>query len=425
LDLYNLIPMPVINADLHIHSKYSMATSGRMDIPTLAVESVRKGIQLVGTGDCLHRKWLDEIKTMPELADGVYGMDNARFVLTTELEDTNRVHHLLIIPDISKAEELREAVEPASVNIDQDGRPNVNLTGVEIAELARDAGAMIGPAHAFTPWTAMYAYHDSLESCYGDLAPYISFVELGLSADTDLGDRISELHRLTFLTNSDAHSPWPNKLAREFNRFRMEDITFSELEKAILRQDGRGPVMNVGLFPQEGKYHESACIRCFKHYTLRESIGKNWRCTCGGRIKKGVCDRVEELADSHAHPDHRPPYLHLIPLSEIIMMALGTKSTTTKKGKGAWEILVNRFGSEVTVLLDAELEGIDGVDPAVIHAVRMFREGKVRVKPGGGGQYGSIEVGNETRTSFKATDQGQAQNQAQAEGQPQRSLTDF
>ena len=425
MDLYNLIPMPVINADLHIHSKYSMATSGRMDIPTLAVESVRKGIQLVGTGDCLHRKWLDEIKTMPELADGVYGMDNARFVLTTELEDTNRVHHLLIIPDISKAEELREAVEPASVNIDQDGRPNVNLTGVEIAELARDAGAMIGPAHAFTPWTAMYAYHDSLESCYGDLAPYISFVELGLSADTDLGDRISELHRLTFLTNSDAHSPWPNKLAREFNRFRMEDITFSELEKAILRQDGRSPVMNVGLFPQEGKYHESACIRCFKHYTLRESIGKNWRCTCGGRIKKGVCDRVEELADSHAHPDHRPPYLHLIPLSEIIMMALGTKSTTTKKGKGAWEILVNRFGSEVTVLLDAELEGIDGVDPAVIHAVRMFREGKVRVKPGGGGQYGSVEVDNETRTSFKATDQGQAQNQAQAEGQSQRSLTDF
>ncbi len=421
MDIYNLIPMPVINADLHIHSKYSMATSGRMDIPTLAVESVRKGIQLVGTGDCLHRKWLDEIKTMPEVADGVYSMDQARFVLTTELEDTNRVHHLLIIPDISKAEELREAVEPASVNIDLDGRPNVNLTGVEIAELARDVGAMIGPAHAFTPWTAMYAYHDSLESCYGELAPYISFVELGLSADTDLGDRISELHRLTFLTNSDAHSPWPNKLAREFNRFRMEDITFGELEKAILRQDGRGPVMNVGLFPQEGKYHESACIRCFKHYTLRESIGKNWRCTCGGRIKKGVCDRVEELADSRTHPDHRPPYLHLIPLSEIIMMALGTKSTTTKKVKGTWEILVDRFGSEVTVLLDAELEGIDGVDPAVIHAVRMFREGKVRVKPGGGGQYGSVEVDDETRTSFEATDL----DQTQAQGQPQRSLTDF
>ncbi|MCL7413722.1 MAG: phosphotransferase, partial [ANME-2 cluster archaeon] len=255
------------------------------------------------------------------------------------------------------------------------------------------------------------------------LAPYISFVELGLSADTDLADRISELHRLTFLTNSDAHSPWPNKLAREFNRFRMEDITFGELEKAILRQDGRGPVMNVGLFPQEGKYHESACIRCFRHYTLGESIEKNWRCTCGGRIKKGVRDRVEELADSHAHPAHRPPYLHLVPLSEIIMMALGTKSTTTKKVRDAWEILVDRFGSEVTVLLDAELDGIEGIEPAVIHTVNMFREGKVRVIPGGGGQYGRVELDDEIMTSFVVTEQDQ--NTTHAEGQPQRSLIDF
>ncbi|MDF1557481.1 MAG: TIGR00375 family protein [ANME-2 cluster archaeon] len=409
--------MPVINADLHIHSKYSMATSGRMDIPTLAVESVRKGIQLVGTGDCLHRKWLDEIKTMPEVTDGIYGMDQARFVLSVELEDTDRVHHLLILPDVSKAEELREAIEPASVNIDTDGRPNVNLSGVEIAELARDAGAMMGPAHAFTPWTAMYAYHDSLKSCYGDMASYISFVELGLSADTDIADRISELHRLTFLTNSDAHSPWPNKLAREFTRFQMEDITFVELEKAILRQDDRGPVMNVGLFPQEGKYHESACIRCFKHYTLRESMGKSWRCTCGGRIKKGVVDRVEELSDSSGHPDHRPPYLHLIPLSEIIMMALGTKSTTTKQVKLNWERLVDEFGSEVTVLLDAELDGIDGVDPAVIHTVRMFREGRVRMIPGGGGQYGSVEMDDGPQMAPERSDPDQ--------GQPQRSLSDF
>lgn len=412
--------MPVINADLHIHSKYSMATSGSMDIPTLAVESARKGIQLVGTGDCLHRKWLDEIKTMPEVADGIYGMNHASFVLTVELEDTDRVHHLLILPGISKAEELREAVEPTSVNIDTDGRPNVNLNGLEIAELARDIGAMVGPAHAFTPWTAMYAYHDSLESCYGDMAPYISFVELGLSADTDLADRISELHRLTFLTNSDAHSPWPNKLAREFNRLQVEDITFTELEKAILRQDGRGPVMNVGLFPQEGKYHESACIRCFNHYTLRESMVKGWRCTCGGRIKRGVVDRVGELADSTQHPNHRPPYLHLVPLSEIIMMALGTKSTTTKQVKLNWERLVDEFGSEVTVLLDAELDGIEGVDPRVIRAVRMFREGRVRVIAGGGGQYGKVEImDNETG---REDDPPAA---AQSEGEPQRTLFEF
>jgi uncharacterized protein (TIGR00375 family) len=410
--------MNIINADLHIHSKYSMATSGRMDIPTLAVESATKGIHLLGTGDCLHSKWCSEIKTMPEVAEGTYGLNNTRFVLSVEIEDTDRVHHLLILPDISKAQEIREEVESASVNIDTDGRPNVNLSGIEIAQIAKDADALIGPAHAFTPWTAMYAYHDSLKSCYGDLTPYISFVELGLSADTDMADRISELQRLTFLTNSDAHSPWPNKLAREFNRFRVQDITFSELKKAVLRKGGRGPEMNIGLFPQEGKYHESACIRCFEHYNLRECIMKNWRCKCGGLIKKGVVERVEELADTSGHPDHRPPYLHIIPLSEIIMMALGTSSIHTKQVKKNWETLIKRFGDEVTVLLDCELDNIEGVDPRVIGIIRMFREGKVRVEPGGGGQYGRVKLLSDAKIETAVVrDPGSSK--------PQRSLFEF
>jgi uncharacterized protein (TIGR00375 family) len=408
--------MNIINADLHIHSKYSMATSGRMDIPTLAVESAAKGIHLLGTGDCLHSKWCSEIKTMPEVAEGTYGLNNTRFVLSVEIEDTDRVHHLLILPDISKAQEIREEVEPASVNIDTDGRPNVNLSGIEIAQLAKDADALIGPAHAFTPWTAMYAYHDNLKSCYGDLTPYISFVELGLSADTDMADRISELHRLTFLTNSDAHSPWPNKLAREFNRFRVEDITFSELKKAVLRKGGRGPEMNIGLFPQEGKYHESACIRCFKHYTFSECIIKNWRCKCGGRIKKGVAERVDELSDTSGHPDHRPPYLHIIPLSEIIMMALNTSSIHTKQVKTNWETLIKRFGDEVTVLLDCDLDNIKGVDPRVIEIIRMFREGKVRVEPGG--QYGRVKLLSDAKIETAVVrDPGSSK--------PQRSLFEF
>ncbi len=408
--------MLLINTDLHIHSKYSMATSNRMDIPTLAVESAKKGIQLVGTGDCLHRKWLDEIKTLPEVADGIYGLNQTKFVLTVEIEDTDRVHHLIILPCISKAEELREAVEPASVNIDSDGRPNVDMSGAQIAQLAKDAGALIGPAHAFTPWTGMYAHHECLESCYADMTQYISFVELGLSADTDLADRIKELHRLTFLTNSDAHSPWPNKLAREFNRFRMEDITFDQLEKAILRENGLGPQMNVGLFPQEGKYHKSACIRCYQHYTLRECIIKKWRCQCGGRIKKGVVERIEELSDTSSHPEHRPPYLHLIPLSEIIMLALGTKSIHTKQVKHNWETLVKQYGSEVTVLLDTELDSIEGVDPKVKKAIRMFREGRVKVTPGGGGQYGKIEIVEDDET---------LPAEAESTGEFQRSLLEY
>jgi uncharacterized protein (TIGR00375 family) len=399
----------LVNADLHIHSKYSMATSPKMDMPTLAAESRKKGIQLVATGDCLHPKWLSEIKKIRE-ENGVLSLDDTHFVITTEVEDVNQVHHLLIIPSISKAEELYEFMKPHSKNIDSDGRPNIRLSGIEIAQAAKDAGALIGPAHAFTPWTAMYAYHNSLKDCYGDMAGDIYLIELGLSADTSYADRISELSCLTFLTNSDAHSPYVNKLAREFNRFEIEDISFDELSMAIIREKGRKPVLNVGMPPEEGKYNESACIRCFKHYTMRESIIKNWMCSCGGTIKKGVKDRVNELASygTPRHPSHRPPYLHLIPLSEIIAMALGM-GVGTKKVQGIWDALIKQYGSEVNVLVDAVIND-SGVDEHVIDAVNAFREGKVRVTPGGGGQYGRVELGGTVLE--KAPD-------------PQKSLFDF
>ncbi len=400
-----------VNADLHIHSKYSMATSPKMDIPTLAMESGKKGIQLVATGDCLHPGWLAEIRKFKE-ENGVFKTGDTSFVLTTEVEDMASVHHLIIVPCVSKAEELYEFMKPRSSNIDSDGRPTVRMNGEEIAEAARSAGALIGPAHAFTPWTAMYAYHNSLKSCYGDMAGQIYFIELGLSADTSYADRIAELNCLTFLSNSDAHSPYVNKLAREFNRFEMEDISFDELKMAIIREKGRKPVLNVGMYPEEGKYNESACIRCYSHYTLRESIIKSWRCSCGGVIKKGVRDRVSELAayDNPKHPPHRPPYLHLIPLSEIIAMALG-KGTNTKGVQGTWDKLVGQFGSEVAVLVDADIRD-SAIDERVVKAIIAFRQGKVKVHPGGGGQYGHIELSD---TNFE--------NNGNSE--PQKSLFDF
>ncbi len=399
----------LVNADLHIHSKYSMATSPKMDLPMLAAESRKKGIQLVATGDCLHPKWLSEIKKIRE-ENGFFKLDDTHFVLTAEVEDVNQVHHLLIIPSVSKAEELYEFMKKHSNNIDSDGRPNIRLSGVEIAQAAKDAMALIGPAHAFTPWTAMYAYHNSLKDCYGDMADDIYLIELGLSADTSYADRISELSCLTFLTNSDAHSPYVNKLAREFNRFEMEDISFDELSMAIIREKGRKPVLNVGIPPEEGKYNESACIRCFKHYSLRESIIKNWRCLCGGTIKKGVKDRVNELAsyDTPHHPIHRPPYLHLIPLSEIIAMALGT-GIGAKKVQEIWDTLIKKYGSEVTVLVDAAIND-SRLNEHVIEAINAFREGKVRVIPGGGGRYGRVEL------------DGKVQEKTP---EPQKSLFDF
>ncbi len=249
--------------------------------------------------------------------------------------------------------------------------------------------------NCFTPWTAIYAYYDSLKDCYGSMADYVSFAELGLSADTDFADRIKELNRLTFLTNSDCHSAHPVRLGREFNRFEVKEATFEELKKAILRQDGNKPVLNVGLPPQEGKYHESACISCFTHYTLDDAIRRKWKCSCGKRIKKGVKDRINEKADysKPVHPDHRPPYVHLIPLAEIITKAVGQANPFTQKVTKLWTELIDAFGSEINVLIDANITEISKVTiPAVTEAIQAFRDKKVIIIPGGGGEYGKIKL---------------------------------
>ena len=388
----------IVNADLHIHSRFSGGTSNKMNIESISLKAPKKGIQVVATGDCLHGGWMEEIKTCNVIDDGTFELNGTRFILSTELESRHRVHHLVYFPSFSVAEDFKEIIKPKSKNLESDGRPNVDMNGEELAELARDVDALIGPAHAFTPYTAMYAYYDSLKDCYGDLADYVSFVELGLSADADFADKIQELHRLTFLTNSDCHSPHSVRLAREFNRFEVRDATFDEIKKAILRMGGNKPVLNVGLPPQEGKYHESACSSCYIHYTLEEAQRRRWRCSCGKRIKKGVKDRINERADfkEPQHPDHRPLYIHLIPLAEIITKAVGQRNPFTQTVTKRWHELVSAFGSEIDVLLEVDIDDIArATAPAITEAIQAFRENKVIIQPGGGGQYGIIELPKE------------------------------
>ncbi len=381
-----------VDADLHIHSRFSGGTSPKMTVERLATEARRKGIQLLGTGDCLHPVWRRELCREGEMTDGIITVDGTSFVLTTEVEDTNRVHHLLLFPGWQAVDAFRAAIAPAADAIDTAGRPHVSLDGTSIADAAHDAGALIGPAHAFTPWTAMYAYHDSRRDCYDDAR--VDFLELGLSADSDYADGIDELHELTFFSNSDSHSPYPIRLAREFNRLDITAITWDDIRSAVHRRGGRGIALNVGFPPSEGKYNRTACTSCYRQYEVSEARQRDWRCGCGGRIKKGVRDRVAELAvrDHPRHPEHRPPYLHLLPLAEIIGAALrfSPRSQTVQR---RWQHLMDHFGSEITVLLDADPEDIRQVAaPAVASAIQAFRSGDITIHPGGGGRYGELEL---------------------------------
>lgn len=380
----------LVNLDLHIHSKYSMAVSADMQLPEIASEAARKGVKIVATGDCLHPLWLDAIKKLPK-EGGLFLQGDTYFVLSVEVEDNSRVHHLIFLPDTSQAEQLQEDFAPHCANLSSDGRPRLHLNGAEIADYVLEAGGLIGPAHAFTPWTGIFAYFGSIAECYLEKAQKIRFIELGLSADTNYADRIADLSTRTFLSNSDAHSPRSNKLAREFNQMELNSFSYQDLILAIKREGGRRIVKNVGLFPEEGKYNRTACTRCYRQYSLAQKDEFMGRCPdCGGRIKMGVADRVNLLADYEepVHPLHRPPYLHIIPLAEIIALALGHKSVTTASVQKSWSELTGSL-TEIEVLMQADLAELKA-DPRVIEAIQNFRMGRVKVQPGGGGKYGEV-----------------------------------
>jgi uncharacterized protein (TIGR00375 family) len=391
--------MQIFSGDLHIHGRYSGATSSRMVISTIAQQAKLKGLSLVGTGDILHPKWLESVKAeLVEVADGTYEHPryNTRFVLTVEIEDKNRVHHLLLLPSLSSVEGIRGELRKHSVDMDADGRARIELRAPELVDITMRNGGLIGPSHAFTPWTSMYKEFDSMRACYGDRVEDIKYLELGLSADTFLADRIAELKDVTFLSNSDAHSPWPDKLGREFNRFAVEEPTYKEIVKAIKHENGRRVALNVGFDPKLGKYHRTACSGCYKQFELQEAKNLGWRCDrCSGLIKKGVWDRINELADypEPKHPSHRPDYLKIAPLAEVIALALGYSDAHLPEVQNVWRRLIERFGNEIAVLVDAPVEDVANVSgKRVAVIVKAFREQKLIVVPGGGGQYGHLEL---------------------------------
>ncbi len=395
-----------LDADFHVHGRYSGGTSKNMTVPLLAEQAPLKGLDVVATADALHPRWRKHLRENLVEENGLYSAENSktRFIVQVEVEDKKRVHHVILLPSLTAADNLADALSRFSPNMKSDGRPNLSLTGEEIVGYVVDAGGLVGPSHAFTPWTAVYKEYDSLRDCYGDNLKHVSFLELGLSADTGRADRVEELQDLTFMSNSDCHSPWPHRLGREFNRIRVKEPSFNEMRKAIMRDGGRGFSLNVGLNPLEGKYHITACSRCYLKFRWEDALNLKRRCPeCRGIIKKGVADRISDLAtwDEPRHPSHRPPYIHIIPLAEVIALATKTKTITSKKVKDRWDMLVERFGSEINVLVDADIGEVIAADREVGTIVNLFRQGRMKYVAGGGGMYGRPTLEGEKDRYYK------------------------
>ena len=379
----------IINADLHVHSKYSMATSKNMNPETMAIESMKKGLNLIATGDALHSKWLEELEDQLTPMDdtGIYKTNiegvSTNFITTTEVEDNERIHHLLIIPSLEVAWQMRD--EFTVKNMDADGRPKIRMHASEIIDIAKDYDCIVGPAHIFTPWTGIFKTYDSIEECYGQK---VDFVELGLSSDTILADTIEELHDYPFLTNSDSHSPWPHRIGREFNKIDLSELSFKAIKKAI----GSDKILeNYGINPRMGKYHETGCIKCYKLYDIKDAQNNNMKCSCGGQIKKGVKSRIDELSTlaEGKHPKNRPHYQYVLPLAELLS-TVHDKGVTTKYVQTRYNQLIEEFSNEIDVLINIPVEKIAIIDKKLASIIQAYRTNNLDVIPGRGGQYGTV-----------------------------------
>jgi len=415
--------LPRIYADLHIHSIYSRATSTSMTIKEIARFSRIKGLNLVGTGDFTHPRWLETLKKelVKEPETSLYKpRDNqkssVRFMVTGEVctvfefeKNIKRIHHLLLTPSIETAEQINDRLSRYG-DLSSDGRPTLSVSAPELVEEILEASpeSMVIPAHAWTPWFGLFGAFsgfDRIEDCYQDMTRHISALETGLSSDPPMNWRLSALDPFTLISNSDSHSPWPWRIGREANVFEMEEVTYNGVLRAIRDKNPEYFKFTVETNPAYGKYHWTGHRRCEVSLSPREAIKMNNICpVCRRKLTKGVEQRVEELADRPAgyRPEGVPGYMRLLPLSEIIQTLLGVSYPGAER---VWEIyntLISRFGNEYEVLISASMEDMAKVvDSNIADAIIRVREERVHIIPGYDGVYGRIEFGLNTKTEMK------------------------
>jgi len=387
-----------VTADLHLHSRYSNATSSAMDLPTMAHWANRKGIHLLGTADFTHPMWRKQLQDqLREEADGIYGLDGTRFLITGELSlvwrhegKGRRVHLVLLVPSLDDAERISTELGKRG-NIGSDGRPILGLSVVDCLDLVweQSPDTVVIPAHVWTPWYSVFGSKsgfDAMEDCFGSHADRIFAIETGLSSDPPMNRRVSALDRFTLVSNSDAHSP--AKLAREATLFDLDKLTFAAISDALRTKDGYKGTLEF--YPEEGKYHYDGHRKCGISMHPTESVKHGDVCpVCGKPMTLGVLHRVEELAD-RKEPELDAPFRSLVPLSELISRVLG-KGIHTKTVMTAYDSMLERHGTELDILLEHPIDAmaVDSPD-SILEAIERVRTGAVRVIPGYDGEFGRV-----------------------------------
>lgn len=408
--------MPII-ADLHIHSRYSRATSKSCSPETLDCSGRQKGLHLIGTGDFTHPAWRSELKEkLIPAEEGLYrlkqelvlpnqvqGSAAPRFVLSSEISciykkggRTRKVHHVILLPSIAAADALSHKLE-AIGNLHSDGRPILGMDSRDLLELTLDTcpEAIFIPAHIWTPHFSLFGANsgfDRIEECFEDLTPFIRALETGLSSDPAMNWRLSALDNYTLVSNSDAHSP--ANLAREANLLNIP-LSYPALRHALAHPETQEFLGTLEFFPEEGKYHFDGHRNCNICLSPEQSIANGNLCpVCGRRLTIGVAHRAESLADHP--PGRRAPYAKhfesILPLSEAIGSCLG-HSPSSQKVQSLKEHLLWRIGPELYILREAPLEQLrEEAGPLVFEGMRRLRRKEVCAQPGYDGVYGKIQL---------------------------------
>lgn len=410
-----------IIADLHIHSKYSRACSPLLTPANLALWADKKGINVLGTGDFTHPAWNKELRdNLAEDQPGLFKLKNssakARFLLTTEISciykrggKTRRVHNCLLAPSFEAVDKIIKALNDRKCNLRADGRPIVGIDSEDLLKIIQEASSdcMLIPAHAWTPWFAIFGSmsgFESLEECFGDNAKYVTAIETGLSSDPAMNWRLSALDDTLLVSNSDAHS-LPS-LAREANVFdiALKKLSYFEILRILREKDRKKFLYTIEFHPEEGMYHFDGHRACKLRWHPDETLRHKGLCSvCGKPVTVGVYSRVAKLADRPEgfKPAGMVPYKSIVPLEEIIGEALG-RGPDTKGVQAIYEKML-LSGSEFDILLRKNYEEIGSfAAPEIVEGIRRVRDGKLEIEPGYDGEYGTVTIfSDQERTKMK------------------------
>ena len=419
-----------IIADLHIHSRFSRATSKQLTPRHLAAWARCKGIGILGTGDFTHPQWRAELREQLDFDEdsGFYKlnvphetldfMQDAQpqeqieplFCLQTEISSiykrsgkTRKVHNLVFVPTLDDAERLSQRLAHIG-NLASDGRPILGLDSHDLLEIVLETSpeAVLVPAHIWTPWFSLFGSKsgfDQLEECFADLSSHVFALETGLSSDPAMNRLVSALDGYALISNSDAHSG--ANLGREANLFDGQ-VTYRNMFAALRAAARRAPAESpdcrflgtMEFYPEEGKYHLDGHRACGVVLEPEEAHKLGDICpVCGKPLTIGVRHRVWELADRSeppalaAEPEARP----LIPLPELIGEILGVGSSS-RKVQQRYAALLRDLGPDLDILCRMPEEQIRAHWEALGEAVARMRRGDVIRKGGYDGEYGVVRV---------------------------------